>query len=376
MKSINYKNIKGLHLELTTKCNAICDMCNRNFKGKTRENLKLIELSLIDCKKIFKPSFINKLELLSICGVYGDPLMAKDLLTIIKYFYDHNPNLHINIYTNGSLQLKIWWTKLAKALKNGYVIFGIDGIGKVHSIHRKNTDFDLIINNAKIFINHGGKARWDFIVFKHNEHQVKDAEKLSKELGFEIFQIKKTSRFFKNLYEKDKNLDSTFAKYGKHPIFDTNGNIINYLEMPSNKEYRNNSEDKLLKLIKKHGCLNKYFDTVKINCSAINTNGIFISAFGDVYPCCNVYQQVCYHKLHNVDDPTEINEYNMAIKYNISAYKDSIENIVNGPFFKELQNSWNLLSLEKGKPKSCSRNCGINLDMHKNTHKKIDKRYI
>ncbi len=175
-------------------------MCARNYRGKVRNNLKITELTLDDCKKIFPVSFIKQLELISLCGVYGEPITATELIEIIEYFFFCNPALHINIYTNGSMNSKEWWQKLAKSLKNGYVIFGIDGIGNVHSIHRKNTSFDRIIENAKTFINAGGNARWDFIVFKHNEHQVEKARELSKELGFEIFQVKKTSRFFKNLY--------------------------------------------------------------------------------------------------------------------------------------------------------------------------------
>lgn len=376
MKGISYKKIKGLHLELTIKCNAICDMCSRNYKGKVRKNLQLTELTLDDCKKIFSPSFISRLELISMCGVYGEPVTATEILEIIEYFYSCNSNLHINIYTNGSIRTEEWWGKLAKTLKNGYVVFGIDGIGDIHAIHRKNTNYDKIIANAKSFIKAGGKARWDFIVFKHNEHQVEEAKKISEELGFEIFQIKKTSRFFKSLYETDENLDSTFLEYGRHPIFNTSDQIDNYLELPESKEYRNESEETLLNLIKEYGSLNNYFDNVKIDCSAINTNGVFVSAYGNVYPCCNIYQQICYGDLHGVKDKSELNEYNLAKSDNLSAFDYSIEEIVEGPFFKELQKSWLCQSIENGKPKVCCRTCGKNLDIHKNGHYKMDKRYM
>lgn len=36
-----------------------------------------------------------------------------------------------------------------------------------------------------------GKAQWDFIVFKYNENQVEVAKKISEELGFKSFQVKK-----------------------------------------------------------------------------------------------------------------------------------------------------------------------------------------
>jgi hypothetical protein len=44
------------------------------------------------------------------------------------------------------------------------------------------------------FVAAGGRAEWDFIVFRHNEHQVEEARALAKELGFQRFFVKKTSR--------------------------------------------------------------------------------------------------------------------------------------------------------------------------------------
>ena len=102
-KGFVYDYISGLHLELTTKCNAMCPMCNRNFKGKVRKDLSILELTLNDIKKILKPNFIKKLNLISICGVYGEPICNKDLKAILKYFYECNNNVDIDIYTNGGL---------------------------------------------------------------------------------------------------------------------------------------------------------------------------------------------------------------------------------------------------------------------------------
>lgn len=77
------------------------------------------------------------------CGVYGEPICAKDLKAIIKYFYDCNKNIDIDLYTNGGLYDVNWWRDLADIMKgyNGTVTFGIDGIGEVHSMHRCNTNY-------------------------------------------------------------------------------------------------------------------------------------------------------------------------------------------------------------------------------------------
>lgn len=369
-KKYCYKNITGLHLELTSKCNAMCPMCNRNFKGKLRNNLKLVELSLEKCKKILREDFLKQLKLISLCGVFGDPINNKDLFDILDYIYSINKAVHIDLYTNGSLYDEKWWKTLAKKLQKGSVIFGIDGLKGISEMHRCNTDFDKVISNAKIFIKAGGNAKWDYIVFKHNEHQVEEARKLSEDLGFTSFQIKKTSRFFKTLYETDEYLDSSIEDYGKHPVFDHNGNIKYYIEMPINKEYRNNKEDEIFKLINDYGSFNEYLDKVEIECQAEVTNGVFISAFGEVFPCCTIYQQVCYGNVFGVTDTTELNEYNIYKKYNLSALDDSIENIIEGNFFKEVKDSFKKNKIIEGKCKSCSRTCGKKLDIHAASHTK------
>lgn len=370
MNKIKSDGITGLHLELTTKCNAMCPMCNRNFKGRVRKNLKMAELSLDDCKKILDKDFLCSLKLISMCGVFGDPINNKDLFNIIDYIYSINSNIIINIYTNGSLYNSKWWKELAQKLKNGRVIFGIDGLEGVSELHRCNTDFNKVIENAKTFIDAGGKAQWDYIVFKHNEHQVEAARKLSEKLGFCDFQVKKTSRFFKTLYETDDSLDSTILEYGKHPVFDSKGNIKYYIELPENKSYRNNTEDDIFEKIKNNETFNNYLDKVSIDCQAIKTKGIFISALGEVFPCCTIYQQVCYGSIFGVNDELELNEYKIYKKYDLSAFNHSINEIVSCGFFEEIKKSFNKKSVLDGKCKSCSRACGKNLDIHKATHTK------
>lgn len=374
-KNFTYENIDGIHLELTTKCNAMCPMCNRNFKGKVRKDLPIIELSLEDIRKILDPVFLKQIKLISLCGVYGEPTCCTDIKEIIKYILDCNKKIEIDLYTNGGLYDDKWWSDLANVMgPTGTVIFGIDGIGDVHSKHRCNTKFEKVIANAKAFIKNGGNANWDYIVFKHNEHQVDEARKLSEELGFKVFQIKKTSRFFKTLYEMDPMLDSTILDYGKHPVFDCNGNISYYLELPENPIYRNKSEDIIFDNINKYGTYDNYLDNNSIDCSAIKSGGIFISADGEVFPCCTIYQQVCYKKYHGVTDENELNEYKLYEKDDLSAFNHKICDIVNGKFFNGVIKSFDCKSIKCGKFKSCSRTCGRDLRIHENVHsEKIKK---
>jgi MoaA/NifB/PqqE/SkfB family radical SAM enzyme len=294
------------------------------------------------------------------------------LIEIVDYLFECNNNLHIDIYTNGSIRECEWWARLARVIgeRSGYVVFGIDGASQKSALHRCNTDFDIIMRNARAFISAGGKAKWDYIVFKHNEDEVEKARSLASEMGFKEFNIKKTSRFFKTLYESDEHLDSTLEQYGKHPVFNERGEITHYLEMPENKDYRNSSEDKIFDTILQYGTYDNYLDKVSIDCGAIKTGGIFISASGEVYPCCTVYQQVCYGLFFGVKDESELNEFKLYNKptVNLSALEVPLKDIVEGEFFGCLQKCWSNESLKTGKPKSCSRACGFGLDTHKSQH--------
>lgn len=186
-------DIKWLHVEASSKCNAWCPLCPRNIDGnqlhpKTIEqdlDLKTLENTIQQLPNLFAIQF---------CGNHGDPLAAKEFLKMIDIVKPYVKK--IQIHTNGSLRNAEWWKLLALKLKNieHDVWFGIDGLEQVHEIYRQGTDFNKIITNAKSFIDNGGHATWQFIPFEHNEHQIKDCLKLSQQLKFKKFKIVKSSR--------------------------------------------------------------------------------------------------------------------------------------------------------------------------------------
>lgn len=182
--------VKWLHIELTTRCNAWCSSCNRNIDGyKLVDGLVEKDLSLIKLKKII--SDLPNLKTVQLCGGFGDPIAAKNISEVLDFLIVSN--FEIRIHTNGSLKSKDWWSDLGKKLKNipHSIFFGIDGLEDTHKIYRQNTDFNKIIQNAQSFIQEGGKAAWQFIPFLHNEHQIFEAYKLSKKIGFYQFILQK-----------------------------------------------------------------------------------------------------------------------------------------------------------------------------------------
>lgn len=260
-----YNEITALSLEVSSRCQAKCPMCARNYHGAMPNPLlPESDIDYLLFKRICPDSFIAQLRNITLCGNFGDPIMNNDLISIIKHITRVNPNIRIEIDTNGSARSENWWQELARALpKNHIVQFGIDGLNDTHHIYRVDTKFYKIIANARAFMSAGGRARWNFITFKHNEHQLEAAEQMARELGFESFYEKQTSRFIGK-----KEFD----------VYDRNHNLLYKLEPPT--------EQKVL-FIKKETLDNyrQVLASAEISCEVERTYTIHIDAQGHLWPC-------------------------------------------------------------------------------------------
>ena len=216
----DYNDIRTVHLEITEKCNAACPMCARNINGgEDNPWLQNAELSLNDIITIFPDKFIQQLNHIFMCGNYGDPIVAKDTLKVFKHFRNINPTLYLGMNTNGSARTVSWWKDLATVIgSDGYVVFSIDGLEDTNYLYRKNTVWEKIIKNAKAFIDAGGIAHWEYIVFEHNEHQVEEARRLSEQMGFQKFQVKTSSRFFSSVSGSTKSYIKTIDRNGSEIV--------------------------------------------------------------------------------------------------------------------------------------------------------------
>jgi len=191
-------DVKWLHVEPTSKCNAWCPQCPRNNNGFGLSDF-ITEQDLDT--KIFEDTLqqLKNLYAIQLCGNFGDPIAASKINQFIDIAKKYVKK--IQIHTNGSLRSVKWWSDFAKQLSDieHDVWFGIDGLEKIHEIYRQGTSYEKIINNATAFIQSGGTATWQFIPFEHNEHQIKDCLKLSQKLGFKKFKLVKSSRNIENV---------------------------------------------------------------------------------------------------------------------------------------------------------------------------------
>jgi len=374
-----YNDIKTVHLEVTDKCNAACPMCARNINGgEDNPQLPEVELSLDDVKTMFPIEFIKQLDRLYMCGNYGDPIAAKDTLEIFQYFREHNSKMMLSLHTNGSAKSTEWWTNLAKVLgTKGYVVFSVDGLEDTNHLYRQNTVFSKIMTNAQAFIDAGGRARWDYIVFAHNEHQVEEAEELSKKMKFEKFQFKKSARFYSNATGVTKEMHQAANRKG----------LTTLLQPPTNPKYRNSALQELSKIAKatnevkflpskssdltghlgrqvfhiaedKKTAMEKYWDTSSIKCKVAEEKSIYISAEGVVQPCCWTAGQM-YVWYWEPESSQIWDLINTVGKDNINAKNKPLQQIVDGLFFQELiPDSWNKSSCATGKLAVCAKTCG------------------
>lgn len=185
---MNLAEIKLLQVELSSRCNAWCPGCPRNNQGYgLRPGLVPQDLDIERLKNaVLKLPNLTRVQL---CGRFGDPLMHKNFKQVISWLVEQEKE--ISIHTNGSLRNVKWWSELGSTLKDCVhnVWFAIDGLENVHEIYRQGTNFNKIIENASAFIDSGGHATWQFIPFKHNEHQISDCINLASKLGFNNFEI-------------------------------------------------------------------------------------------------------------------------------------------------------------------------------------------
>ena len=187
-------------MEPTTVCNAACPQCGREDPRFYNDQKDSSELDLDQIMRMFQPEFIRKLEKMFMCGNFGEPAAGKHTVEIYQYFKKHNANLVLGMNTNGSIRNPGWWQDLAQVFNHplSYVVFSIDGLDDTNHIYRRNTVWSKILDNARAFIQAGGSAHWDMLVYEHNEHQVEQAQALAESLGFSWFRAKVSKRFFTN----------------------------------------------------------------------------------------------------------------------------------------------------------------------------------
>lgn len=233
------RDIKVLHLEPTDVCQAACALCARETDPAFDKN-RQHHLDIDQVLDVFDAAQIAKLDKMFMCGNYGDPAAGRYTLDLYREFRRINPDIVLGMNTNGAIQSTVWWFELARILNQSrdFVVFSIDGLESTNHVYRKNVNWNKVMQNTLAFIDAGGSAHWDMLVYRHNQDQVEACEQLARDMGFRWFRAKVSKRGF-----------------------------TDRLEAPM-------------------GWINPRTQGTKINCHALREQSVYIDAQGRLSPCC------------------------------------------------------------------------------------------
>jgi|TARA_Y100001949_G_scaffold73908_1_gene62765 MoaA/NifB/PqqE/SkfB family radical SAM enzyme len=180
----NKNTIEWIDIELTSFCNIKCPGCLRQeMYDKVGPLLNKSYIKFEDLKKWIPKGYLPNLKIINFCGSVDEPTTHPEFIDIVDYFLDFSD---VNVATNGSTRTIKFWEDLGRRKLS--VFFGLDGTDqKSLEKYRIGSNFKKVQENYRAFIGAGGNATWQFIVFDHNEHLIKEAENMSKVEGFKKF---------------------------------------------------------------------------------------------------------------------------------------------------------------------------------------------
>ena len=327
---LKLSEIRSVHIELTTRCNARCPMCMRNYRGVDyNSGYPDAELTLENIQHILTSDILKTIDYVSFNGNLGDFSVAKDGAEIVQYLVAHDITVSIN--TNGSLRTRSWWQKLASPQVT--IGFALDGLADTHAAYRQDTDWHRIIENAQAYIDAGGRAVWRFVPFDHNRHQEAECRKLAEEMGFVGFE---------NIYD---GRDSG-------PVYTRTGEFSHWLgpvgDPPPIKDMLQSHitwyDSKTVKIPKDTAALN-------LRCRHKVAREIYLAADGTVYPCC----YLGFYPL-SMNHPGNKELASMVIENNALQYP--LEHCLE--WFDRVEQAWSNASIADGRPYQCVSTCNQN----------------
>lgn len=306
------------HIEISSKCTLKCPRCAREEVPDTLVNT---ELGLDFFKKNFTPKFIqDNVEKITFCGDDGDPIYAHDLIEVIQYIKSVKPVKFV-IITNGSYKKNGWWAQLGLALDhNDEIHFSLDGWDQAsNEQYRVNSDWESIVNGIRTLRTCSNVyMTWACIVFKFNEQHLDKMKTLARELGFDRFQITRSTKFNKvySIYPENDPLQPSDQGISQQHRF-TREFIELHTRKPSQVGHETN--------VKLYNEVKTYND-VKPLCG-IGNKGLFLNSQGRLLPCCWVANRYNHNnEWYNLSKQFDLKERSMEDVLNDSFWSDRFEN--------------------------------------------------
>jgi MoaA/NifB/PqqE/SkfB family radical SAM enzyme len=120
---------------------------------------------------------------------WGEPFLNRDIFKMIDYA-TRKYNVYTRISSNLNLSNEEFYKELVLSGLNSLTI-SLDGASRdTYSKYRVNGSFDRVIDNIRLIVNYKKKFGriepklvWQFLVFRHNEHEIEIAKIMAKDLS-------------------------------------------------------------------------------------------------------------------------------------------------------------------------------------------------
>jgi len=262
LSNVYLETVNTIQFEISSNCNAECPGCVRflpvSVSGDPNWIKKNVFLDLDVFKKLLDDSVAAGVTRVEFCGTIDDPVMHPKFLDMLEHCAYHK--LVVRVHSNAGARKPEYWADMARILKNTEhnVNFSIDGLENTNHLYRRKTQWNKIIANAEAFINAGGHAVWQYIIFPWNNHQVESAKELATEMGFKGFKYRHDRSAASEL-----DIDNFQESVKEKMPITKNGNWSEYMTKLDEK-----SQDD------------------EVQCYTQQERMIFVAHTGEVWPCC------------------------------------------------------------------------------------------
>ncbi len=210
-KAIYWGSPPVVMIEPTNLCNLQCPLCP---SGNGTLNRTKGYMGFDVFKKIIDD--IEKTAFIVVLWNQGEPYLNKDFSNMVKYASDRE--LFTLVSTNGNIDYNA-----EEVVNSGLdsMIVSLDGTTQeTYNKYRVNGKLDKVIEGVKKIVAAKKKLnrinpllRWQFLVMKHNEHEIEKIKQLSKELEVDNLELKSVQIYSKEDIEKYLPINPKYRRY-------------------------------------------------------------------------------------------------------------------------------------------------------------------
>ena len=211
-----FKNPIKIVIEPTNICNLRCPLCLTGINSLEREKGFMTYKQFVEIFNTL-PNNVRLIELFFM----GEPFLNKDIFKMIRYAEDHGKQVKIS--TNATVIGDMTQDILDSGLSDLWVC--LDGATKkTHEEYRVGSNFEDILRNIKKLCSAKKEQRLSkpfitlqFLIMKHNEHEIPQIKQIAKQLGVDHIAYKRiTLGTTEDIDQKNRHAEKFLPKNKKY----------------------------------------------------------------------------------------------------------------------------------------------------------------